>query len=172
MKGIFHSLVQMDIDPKQFMNYANAALSRCFENTSFINVSYFVINGNTKKISFARAGHAPSLFYSASEKKAYYFKNKGLGLGILRNSGFDKYVQVNEFEFSTNDVLVLYTDGVTEACNENKEQFGANRLLDAVTELANQSPENIQIGVIKKLYDFCAKESLDDDYSLLIVKFK
>ncbi|MFY0626077.1 MAG: SpoIIE family protein phosphatase [Reichenbachiella sp.] len=172
MKGIFQSLVQLDLDPKQFMVYANNSLSQCLESTSFITVSYFIIDGRSKQVHFARAGHCPSLYYSKKNKEASYFKNKGLGLGILRNSNFHKYVQVNEFDYSPGDILMLYTDGVTEACNNDKEQYGSNRLLESLKKLTDQTPENIQKGVINDLYDYCGKENLEDDYTLLIVKFK
>ncbi|PIB36820.1 serine/threonine protein phosphatase [Reichenbachiella sp. 5M10] len=171
MKGIFQSLVQLDLNPKDFLIHANNALSRCLETTSFITVSYFVIDSRTKRINFARAGHCPSLFYHAEIKTADYFKNKGLGLGILRNSNFHKYVQVNDFGYEQDDVLVLYTDGVTEACNADKEQFGTDRLLHALTKHADQSPAAIQQGIINELYGFCGKRSLDDDYTLVILKF-
>ena len=115
MKGVFQSLVQLDLDPKEFLVHANNALSRCLESTSFITVSFFVIDANEKKVNFARAGHCPSLYYRAETGKTEYFKNRGLGLGILRNFNFHKYVQVNEFSYQAGDVLVLYTDGITEA---------------------------------------------------------
>ncbi|MCV9388085.1 GAF domain-containing SpoIIE family protein phosphatase [Reichenbachiella ulvae] len=172
MKGIFQGLVQLDLDPKDFLIHANNALSRCLETTSFITVSYFLIDSLEKKVHFARAGHCPSLFYSTERQSADYFKNKGLGLGILRNSNFHKYVQVNDFEYKKDDVLVLYTDGVTEACNADKEQFGTERLLSALTKHADQPPKNIQQGIINELYEFCGKRSLDDDYTLVILKFK
>ncbi|MEQ8715793.1 MAG: SpoIIE family protein phosphatase, partial [Cyclobacteriaceae bacterium] len=104
MKGIFHSLVQMNLDPKRLIVAANNALSRCLEKTSFITATYFEIDTSKSKVSFARAGHCPTLYYSAQNKKLEYFKNKGLGLGILRNSNFEKYVQVNEFQYSAGDV--------------------------------------------------------------------
>ncbi len=172
MKGIFHSLVQLDLDPKQFLIYANNALSRCLESTSFITVSYFIVDNKTKKAHFARAGHSPSLYYCAASGETKYFKNKGLGLGILRNSNFENYVQVNEFAYAPGDVLVLYTDGVTEACNQSSEQYGHERLKKTLTTLADLSPQDIQKGIIDDLYAFCGKENLEDDYTLLIVKFK
>ena len=172
MKGIFHSLVQLDLDPKEFLVHANNALSRCLESTSFITVSYFIVDKNSKSVNFARAGHSPSLYYCSSSGEAKYFKNKGLGLGILRNSNFHNYVQVNEFGYGPGDILVLYTDGVTEACNDRNEQFGPDRLMDTLTKHADLSPEEIQEGIIKDLYTFCGKENLEDDYTLLIVKFK
>lgn len=172
MKGIFHSLVQMNLGPKQLMVAANNALSRCLEKTSFITATYFEIDTRKSKVSFARAGHCPTLYYSAQSKKLEYFKNKGLGLGILRNSNFEKYVQVNEFQYSAGDVIVLYTDGITEAVNRRNEQFGYERLSDALTKFTNQTPEQISNGIFGALYEFCEEDSLDDDYSMVVVKFR
>jgi serine phosphatase RsbU (regulator of sigma subunit) len=171
MKGVFQSLVQLDMDPKEFLVHANSALSRCLENTSFITVSYFVIDTDSNTVTFSRAGHCPSLYYDASKSESSYFKNRGLGLGIVRNFTFHKHVQVNKFVYKSEDVLVLYTDGVTEASNGSKEQFGYERLQSALGKYAGQKPKAIQQGIIKDLYEFCGKESLNDDYTLLIVKF-
>ncbi|MFY0651305.1 MAG: SpoIIE family protein phosphatase [Cyclobacteriaceae bacterium] len=171
MKGVFQSLVQLDSDPKEFMVRANTALSRCLEKTSFITVSYFIIDRSKGKVSFARAGHCPTLYYNAVNNETKYFKNKGLGLGILRNSNFHKYVQVNEFDFNSGDIIILYTDGITEACNDRKEQFGYDKLQSSLIKYSNLAPESIQEKIINDLYEFCGKESLEDDYTLLIVKF-
>ncbi|MEQ9297734.1 MAG: SpoIIE family protein phosphatase [Cyclobacteriaceae bacterium] len=172
MKGIFHSLVQMSLDPKQLMVAANNALSRCLEKTSFITATYFEINTSKTKVSFARAGHCPTLYYSAQHNQLEYFKNKGLGLGILRNSNFEKYVQVNEFQYSAGDIIVLYTDGITEAANGDNEQFGYERLSDALMKFTDQTPEQISNGIFETLYEFCEQDSLDDDYSMVVVKFR
>lgn len=171
MKGVFQSLVQLDLDPKEFLINANNALSRCLEKTSFITVSYFIIDKKLRKVSFARAGHCPTLYYNAEENRTTYFKNKGLGLGILRNSDFHKYVQVNEFNYSADDILILYTDGITEACNDEKEQYGYDKLQASLVKNSKKAPEIIQESIINDLYEFCGKETLDDDYTLLIVKF-
>lgn len=172
MKGVFHSLAQLNLDPKEFLVHANNALSRCLENTSFITVSYYILDSAKKNVTFARAGHCPTLHYNSEDSKTTFFKNKGLGLGILRNSNFHKYVQVNEFQFNAGDIIILYTDGVTEACNKDKEQFGYERLQASLVKYAGQSTEDIQAGIINDLYTFCDRESLEDDYTLLIVKFK
>lgn len=172
MKGIFQSLVQLDLDPKTFLVHANNALSRCLESTSFITVSYFIIDEQTERVEFSRAGHCPTLYYNAKEKTTEYFKNKGLGLGILRNTNFHKYVQVNDFKFQSGDVILLYTDGITEACNGSKQEFGYDNLQASLVKYADQPPCDIKEGIINDLYEFCGKQSLDDDYTLLILKFK
>lgn len=172
MKGIFHSLVQLDFNPKTFLIHANDALSRCLEKTSFITVSYFIINKKEQEITFSRAGHCPTLFYNSKINSTVYFKNEGLGLGILRNNDFHKYVHLNNFKFQPNDVILLYTDGVIEACNADKQEFGYKNLHASLVKYANQPITNIKNGIIKDIYEFCGRKNLEDDYTLLIIKFK
>ncbi|MEX2336852.1 MAG: GAF domain-containing SpoIIE family protein phosphatase [Fulvivirga sp.] len=172
MKGIFHSFAQLDISPKEFLVRANTALSKCLDKTSFITTSYFIINSATKTVEFARAGHCPTLFFDAEENKAVYFQNKGLGLGILRNNEFGNYVQTNTFKYKSGDIVVLYTDGITEAKNSRGEEFGYDRLQQLIEEVHDKTVLEIQQTLISKLYEFTETKSIDDDYTTLIIKFK
>lgn len=172
MKGVFHSLVQLDLPPKEFMIHANNALSRCLEKTSFITISYFVLDTENKKISFARAGHCPTLIFDQKKNDAIYFTNKGLGLGIIRNTNFQNYVHVNEFQYSKGDIILLYTDGIVEAKNEEGVEYGYERLKEFVKHHSHQDSQNLQNALIKDLYNFCGTKTMSDDYTTLIMKFK
>lgn len=172
MKGIFHSLVQLDLTPKEFMINANNALSRCLERSSFITLALYIIDFDKKVVQFSRAGHSPTLYYKAESKQAYFFETKGMGLGILRNNEFHKYVEVNEFKYHPSDVVVLYTDGITEATNTNKEEYGYPKLKESLEKYAEKTPEEICEGLVNDLYQFADEKTMDDDYSLLILKFK
>ena len=172
MKGVFHSLAQLDLSPDQFLVYANSALGRCLEKTSFITVSFFVVDTLLHTIEFARAGHTPTLFYRAQEKKAHYLELRGLGLGIIRNENFNKYIEVNKMTYQPGDTIVLYTDGITEAANGEKDEFGFDRLRCVVERHAQESPDMMQKALIQSLYRFCDGTPLDDDYTALIIKFK
>ena len=171
MKGIFHSLAQLDLEPKEFMVHANSALSRCLEKTSFITASYFIIDTKSKVVRFTRAGHCPTLYMDGVSRQMTYFKNKGLGLGILRNSSFEDYVQINSFYYKPGDIFILYTDGITEATNDQQEEFGYDRLQESLQKFAHLTPDQIKEGIIDDLYNFCGRRTLDDDYTMLIVKF-
>ena len=172
MKGIFHSLVQLDLSPKEFMVSANNALGRCLERSSFITLSYYIIDFKEKTVEFSRAGHCPTLYYRAKSKRADFFETKGMGLGILRNNEFHKYVEVNQFEYKSDDIILLYTDGITEATDHSKQEYGYTRLKESLERHANESPELIRKGLVDDLYKFSEEEMMGDDYSLLIVKFK
>lgn len=172
MKGVFHSLAQMDMGPLEFLVRANTALSLCLEKTSFITASYFIIDTLDRSLEFARAGHCPTLYYDAEKVETQYFKNKGLGLGILRNTNFHRYVQTNKFFYHSGDLIVLYTDGIIEAKNSEEEEYGYDRLESVVMDNHDRAPEEIQQAIIKSLFDFLGNESLNDDYTLLIIRFK
>lgn len=172
MKGVFHSLVQLDLSPEDFLYYANSALSRCLEKTSFITISYFIVDFVSKEINFVRAGHCPTLYYNNNKKEADYFINKGLGLGIKRSDGYRKFIQVNHTKYNSGDIIVLYTDGIIEAKNEEGEEFGYERLKNIIQNNYTKSTLEIKKAIIDALYGHCEKTNLSDDYTLLIVKFK
>jgi len=172
MKGIFQSLIQLNLSPADFMIKANAALSRCLERNHFITASIFIINTAKQKICHSRAGHVPTLFHQEKLNKSHYLEIEGLGLGILRNMQYEKHVVEKTFTYESGDVLVLFTDGIVEAKNEKSHQFGYERirtLLEANHEL---NPQEIQAKVIDTLHAFVGGDGLiDDDYSIMVVKF-
>ena len=172
MKGIFQSLVQVNLSARDFIIKANNALSECLDRTSFITTTYFIIDSEKRKFEFSRAGHCPTLYFSALDKKVSFLEDNGLGLGILRDDQFDSFVEVNEISFSQGDVLFLYTDGITEAKNEMQEEFGYDRLKDFLEKNAYYSADYIKEEILKTLYDFCGTSNLDDDITTLIVKVK
>lgn len=172
MKGIFHSLAQSDIEPDQFMTRANQALVSCLERGSFISATYFVINTETKKVRYARAGHCPVLYYCALTQKAEYLKDKGIALGMVRNKSYSNFIQNNEFSYNPGDVMVLYTDGITEAKNERGDEYGYELLEEVLMKVSDKSPKEIQDRIMESLYEFSGTRNINDDYTTMIVKFK
>ena len=172
MKGVFQSLTQVGLSPKEFLVKANIALSKCLDKTSFITTSYFIIDTKKKKVEFARAGHCPTLYYNYESGKWEYFQNKGLGLGILRSGDFGNFIQPNEFSYQPGDIIVLYTDGITEAKNRRGDEFGYERLEESVSKYKNCTAEEIQKSIIDNLYEFTGSSVIDDDYTTVVIKFK
>ncbi len=172
MKGVFQSLIQLGLKPAEFMKKANAALSKCLERNHFITASVFEINTVTHTFCHARAGHIPTLWYKANEKTAGFISIEGLGLGIVRNPSYQKHVHEKTYEYQVGDLLVLLTDGILEGRNENGEQFGYERLKNLVEANHQLSPPNLQQEIIDSLHQFVGGDGMiDDDYSLLVIKF-
>lgn len=172
MKGIFQSLVQLNLSARDFLIKANNALSGCLDRTSFITTTYFIIDSKKKLFEFSRAGHCPTLYYSAKDKKVRFLEDNGLGLGILRDDQFNNFVDVNEIIYNKGDILFLYTDGITEAKNDDNEEFGYERLKLFLEKNAFYSAKYIKEEILKTLYEFCDSSKLEDDITTLIVKVK
>ena len=173
MKGVFHSLIQLGLSPAEFMIKANSALSKCLERNHFITASIFIIDLEKKEICHSRAGHVPTLVYSAQEEKSEFLMFDGLGLGILRNKLYENHVQEKTFRYKAGDILVLITDGIVEAKNQKGLQFGFERVKSLVEINHSKSPKEIQQVLIDSLHAFVGGDGMiDDDYSLMVVKFE
>jgi sigma-B regulation protein RsbU (phosphoserine phosphatase) len=175
MKGIFHSLAKQELIPQEFIIKANDALSSCLEKSSFITASYFDINTENREIRFVRAGHCATLYHHSESGRTEFLQTKGMGLGIVRNSDYVKYVHCNALTYKPGDILLLYTDGIIEAMDIEGNQYGEEGLQRALQNqldhsLKDISPETIKNGIIEDLYAFMNGSKLDDDYTLVIVK--
>ncbi len=171
MKGIFHSLAQQDLDPKEFMDRANRSLAHCLERGSFISATYFVVDTTSKTIRYSRAGHCPVLYHKASTGITEYLKDKGTALGMVRGNNYSRLVETNVIQYATGDIMVLYTDGITEAKNQRSEEFDYDRLADALREVTDKSPHEIEKNIIQRLYEFSGSKDINDDYTSMTIKF-
>lgn len=172
MKGIFHSLAQHQIEPKEFMERANRALVYCLERGSFISASYFVINTNLKLIRYSRAGHCPVLYHRAADQVTEYLKDKGTALGMVRTNDYCRLVETREMPYAKGDVMLLYTDGITEAKNHKGDEFGYDRLAKALHEVTEKNAGEIEKNIIDRLYEFSGSKDINDDYTSMTIKFR
>ncbi|MGE0770212.1 MAG: PP2C family protein-serine/threonine phosphatase [Cyclobacteriaceae bacterium] len=172
MKGIFHSLAQNEFDPSEFMIKSNRALIHCLERGSFISAIYFVIDSATKTIYYSRAGHCPVLYFCARENKVTYLKDAGAALGMVRDNSYARLIQTKQLKYEPGDVMVLYTDGITEAKNRKGEEFGYELLEQSVLKVTGHDPKTIQDQLIADLYEYSGTMDINDDYTTMIVRFK
>jgi serine phosphatase RsbU (regulator of sigma subunit) len=122
-------------------------------------------------VRYARAGHCPVLYYSATTGKAEYIKDKGVALGMVRNNSYRNFIEANEFSYLPGDIMMLYTDGITEAKNSKGDEFGYDKLIEVLLEVKQATARQIQEHLIKRLYEFSGTENINDDYTTMIIKF-
>lgn len=172
LKGVFQSLIQLDISPGEFMRKANMALSRCLEKHIFVTLSIHFINFETNTITYARAGHCPAILYQKEQDQIFTPDSKGLGLGILRDESYNQYIKSHKISFQSGDLLVLYTDGITEMRNSVGVELDYEGLESMVKGLALLSAEEISRKIKENLNKYCGEKDADDDRTLVVIKFK
>lgn len=169
MKGIFQSLAQTHQSPKEFLGRAHAALAGTIDKRSFISLIYAVLDLRTGVMTIARAGHCPLLFVSATESR--YVTPTGLALGMGNSEFFRNTMREEEIILSKGDIIVMYTDGVTEAHPKDSEEFGYDRLLTVVQEHRLTSASEVRDGIITEVDAHMDHESPEDDLTIVVLKW-
>ncbi|MEL6589602.1 MAG: SpoIIE family protein phosphatase [Bacteroidota bacterium] len=172
IKGIFHALTQLDLDIKSFLATANTALSQCMQKGFFMTMTYLQIDVEQQQLEMIRAGHCPAFFYKAATKEIKMLREGTLGLGIVRNASFANYIKETELlRYEPGDVLILYTDGILEARNEQQEEFGYDRFEKIIATNAELSAPDFAEKIVESVREFTHTD-LQDDYTVLIIRFR
>jgi len=132
----------------------------------FITLFYLQYNSKNKQLSFANAGHPPPLLLKQGELQCEQLDADGLIIGVRKNVSFEE----KSFIMDTGDLILLYTDGLTEAENPAGEFFGIPAVCNILLQHAQHSPKFIIEIIIKQLKQFCQSNSFKDDVTLMIFK--
>lgn len=169
MKGIFQSLSKIYREPKEFLAQAHAVLASTIDKRSFISLLYIVLDLQTGVMQVSRAGHCPLLH--VSKFKGTYMKPTGMGLGMGNSDFFRKTIAQEQVTLKEGDVVVLYTDGVTEAHPKDDEEFGFDRLLQVVESQGDRSALEVRDAIIMAVDAHMKHESPEDDLTLVVLKW-
>ncbi len=172
MKGIFQALVRLSLEPDEFLNQANRALSNSLQKDIFITATYFQIDTQNQTVTLSRAGHCPTLYYDSSQKKAVFFRTKGLGLGIVRDNKYKDFTQIHSFKYQVGDMLLLYTDGLIEASKVNSpDHYGYEQLKDFFQKYNYLPLKDFSNKLLLDVRKFTERDYIEDDFTILLIRF-
>ena len=106
------------------------------------------------------------MIYRSDKKEVDLIETKGLWIGLMGEIG--DMLEVSQLFLNPNDVMLLYTDGITEAIDEDKKMFSDEKLQRVFKDLGHLPPEEIKNGILKALDNY----TCDDDVTLMILKRK
>ena len=132
----------------------------------FATFFFCVYNPETKMLDFTNGGHGPILLYRAKNKVCTVSKLEGLPMGIDEDNDY-KLAQVT---LEPGDLVVLYTDGINEAWDHQKNEFGLARLREKIIDYADQTANDIVARIINDIDTFADGADQHDDMSLVILK--
>ena len=168
VKGIFQSLSKSIKQPGEILIKANEILKNTLDDKTFVSAAYGLIDLKERKLQLARAGHCPVLLLR--DETVQTLKPAGLGLGLSKAEYFDENLEQTEITLMENDTIVLYTDGITEAKNENLQDFGEKYFMELLLENYGSKPGEISEKIIKQVTLFSKNHSQYDDITLVILK--
>lgn len=149
------------------MRRLNQLVNRIFEDDKFASLFYGELSTHrTGLFLYANAGHNPPIFFKAKSEKAEYLEPTGPVLGPAPSA---KY-HVDSINFSKGDVLLLYSDGITESADENFEPYGDEKLLAKLKSLVQLKPKDIALGILDDVIKHSKNGKYSDDMTLVVIK--
>lgn len=148
------------------INYANKLLCNESLDSMFVTVFYGIYNIKTGEVDYTNAGHNPPYLLRKNNTVEPLPLSKNFIVGV-----FDDFVYTNSsLTLEPGDTLILYTDGVTEAFNENREMFSESGLEKTLKSVPGAGSEEIAEAILEDLKDFVGNEPQSDDITMLILK--
>ena len=155
------------ISPSNVLEGSNKYIFKDSESGMFVTMFYFVIHLDDHKLVFGSAGHNEQLLFSKEQNDFKYLKVKGIPLGISPES---KYSEA-ELHYTKGDILVLYTDGVTEAINKTGDEFGMERFKQIIRKNKGLPAKELSNKILEEVDEFSQGMPQFDDITLMIIKF-
>lgn len=161
-------------DPSDILAKVNDFVAEDVKKGMFITMFFILLDSRKRQISFASAGHNPMILYRKDTDKCYFLNPKGMPLGLTLpdNISFGGDLQTDKLKLKKDDMLVVYTDGITEAMNNRGDQYGNDRLIEFIKINAHLKPDEFADALDKDLSRFTGNAPQNDDITLVVVKEK
>lgn len=167
-KTMLKSLAETGIPVNEVLMEANNKLCETNEAGMFVTVWMGVLNLTTGTVTFANAGHNPPVIRRADGTVEYFRTRPGLVLAGMDGVPY----KMGELQLQKGDSLFLYTDGVTEATDANKQLFGEERLLRSHTDCGTDCDVRTVCENVKRDVDaFVGEAEQFDDITMLAIKY-
>lgn len=160
--------------PARVLSEVNRTMSPDLRQDMFITLIFGIVDTEKNEVVFARAGHElPLVAYHdpvTGTQTSEMVGSEGVAVGLMDAELFDTIIEDKRIPFDPGSVLVFYTDGVTEAANEDGVEFSGGRLADTVKTLRSRSCRELNAGIIHSVERFAGPDGITDDISLVTIK--
>ncbi|OQC66818.1 MAG: Stage II sporulation protein E (SpoIIE) [Euryarchaeota archaeon ADurb.Bin009] len=145
---------------------ANALIAADAKSGMFVTLFYAVVDPVKKTLTYVNAGHNPPLLFRSGSERVLELKGTGIILGVMPDADYGEETLALE----KNDLVLLYTDGVTEAIDSHEKQFGEQRLIETVTGCHDLPSREIVDRIRRAVADFSGDEPQFDDQTLMVLR--
>ncbi|MEM8484607.1 MAG: SpoIIE family protein phosphatase [Bacteroidota bacterium] len=170
-KGFLHATCQAEDSPAEVLTRVNTLFCNNAPRGTFISLIYGILDISNQTFTFARAGHDPMLYLSKKREGPTLIKPQGIAIGLTPKSTFAETIEDEVLQLNIGDLLVFYTDGVTEAVNPSMEQFGVDRLSDKIAATnPDQSARHVMQEVSEHIQAFVKSAGRADDMTMVVLR--
>ncbi|MFW5961968.1 MAG: PP2C family protein-serine/threonine phosphatase, partial [bacterium] len=165
-KTLIKNEAQRGIPVNEILYNANNSLCQDNEELLFVTSFIGILNFKEGKLEYSNAGHNPPLIKRDKGSFEYLELESGFVLGGMEDFEFKKEV----IDFKPGDMIYIYTDGITEAMNQNNEQFSEKRLLETLNNTNKSNLKDIEKEIKSEVIKFADGAPQYDDYTMVLLK--
>jgi sigma-B regulation protein RsbU (phosphoserine phosphatase) len=155
-------------DMLEVVNRLNTGLHSLSDSTRYVTLLLADIDARSHSLRYVNCGHNPALLFQAKTHDVVPMNSSCFPIGMFDSEA----CAINSANLTAGDILVLYTDGVTEAENSLGEEFGMERLSTLIRRGHTLSADGLMNHILESVTDFSRDVGFDDDATILVVKFK
>lgn len=171
-QGILRTRAQQEQSPARMLSELNRVLSANLAEDMFITMLYMVLNTKTRELKFARAGHERPLICrgTGEHRTPEPLDAPGIAIGLADSEIFEMAIKDISIQLEPGDGIVIYTDGITEALNEDDEEWGLENLSQLIHDTPPSGPEPLLHAIKEALRIYIGARQQYDDMTLLALK--
>jgi len=161
-------------NPADVLAKVNKFVADDMKRGMFVTMFYIILDSRNREIHFASAGHNPMILYRGASKQTYYMNPSGFPVGIQLPDLdlFTRKIQTDSIRLREDDILVVYTDGITEAMNSSRELFREERFQDSIRNNSHQDVGGFVQSINQELKEFTGGAPQNDDITFVAIKEK
>jgi sigma-B regulation protein RsbU (phosphoserine phosphatase) len=152
--------------PSEVISFANPIIANNSKTGMFVTLFYGIIDNETRTLTYVNAGHNPPLVRRKKTGEIEELSLTGVAVGALEDAEYSQEV----IGLHPGDVIVLYTDGITEAVNDREEMFDLPRLMEIIQKSGDLSSQEIVDEIIRAVTAFSGTQPQFDDITLMVVR--
>jgi serine phosphatase RsbU (regulator of sigma subunit)/anti-sigma regulatory factor (Ser/Thr protein kinase) len=161
-----------NIDTSNVLTRVNSFVTDDIRRGMFVTMFYVYLDSKERMVSFSSAGHNPMILFRGKTKRTYYLNPSGFPIGITLPDIrlFEQKIQSDRIRLHPDDILVLYTDGITEAMNAKRELYGEERFLAAIRKYGNLDVAEFVKSIKEDIANFTGGYEQNDDITFVAIK--
>jgi serine phosphatase RsbU (regulator of sigma subunit)/anti-sigma regulatory factor (Ser/Thr protein kinase)/transposase len=159
-------------NPAEVLSKVNEFVTDDIRKGMFVTAFYLILDSRERMISFASAGHNPMILFRGKSRETYYLNPPGFPVGITLPDIhlFKNVVRADRIRLHPDDILICYTDGITEAMNHKRELYGDERFLAAIRKYGHLDVVEFVNNLKEDIANFTGGYEQSDDITLVAVK--
>lgn len=166
-RALFRATISLSNDLSMVVSRINNLLSEDLPDDRFVTAFFGLLSPQTNTLSFLSAGHGPLIQYISEKDEFVELSANAMPLGILADVPFDDPVR---FHMQPGDMMVLVTDGFFEWQNEEREQFGTERMYSILRAMKDRPCSEMIDSLYREVKAFAPGTPQADDLTAIIIK--